>query len=160
MRVADLKGAAQRYEAALTLFSQIDEKLGQANTLLRQADVFDAQDHLEQALKNFEVALAIYQSFEDTYSLAVGLGSLGELWLRNNQPEPGYQAWAQRILLIVVLEPVLFSQMSARTINLAKNHTRTQPDQAAIGCTALLAALQPHLEQASQAGDEQTGYLL
>jgi tetratricopeptide (TPR) repeat protein len=160
MRVADLTQAAERYQAALKLFTQIDAKLGQANTLLRQADVFDAQGHLDQALKNFELALALYQSFNDTYSLAVGLGSLGELWLRNNQPEAGYRAWAQRLLLIIALDPILFSQMSVRTVNLAKNHAHAQPDQAANGCAVLLTELQSSLEQAKQAGDEQTGQLL
>ena len=142
MRVDDLKGAAQRYEAALTLFSQIDAKLGQANTLVSQAKVFDIQGNLEQALKNLEIALGLFQSFDDIYSIALGLGVLGEIWLRNNQPESGYRTWAQRLMLIVTLDPALFGQMASRTINMAKNHARAQPDQAANGCAALLGELQ------------------
>ena len=91
MRVDDLQSAAQRYEAALDLFTQIDAKLGQANTLLSQADLLDAEGDLEQALRNFEMAIAIYQSFNDGYSLAVAFGSLGELWLRNDQAETAYR---------------------------------------------------------------------
>jgi tetratricopeptide (TPR) repeat protein len=157
LRLADLGQAAQRYEAALRLFTEIDAKLGQANTLLSQAKVFDAEGDLERALKNFERALALYHSFNDTYSLAVGLGSLGELWLRHAQPEAAYRAWGQRLILITGLQPVLFTQMSSRTINQAKQHALTQPGQAAAGCAALRAELQPALAEANRGQDPQAG---
>jgi tetratricopeptide (TPR) repeat protein len=159
MRQANLTQAQQHFQAALTLFTQIDDKLGQANTLRSQAHLFDAQGRLDQALKNYETALSLYHSFNDGYSMAVTFGALGELWLRHDRPEAAYQAWAQRLLLIVQLEPVLFGQMSSRTVSQAKDHAQANPDQAALGCAALIDALQPMPEKLEQAGHSEAAGL-
>jgi tetratricopeptide (TPR) repeat protein len=152
--------AAQRYRRALQSATRLHDRSGEANTIKALGDVHGAHGQLDAALKNFEVALQIFKSIGDAYSQAVTLGSLGELWLRYGRPEDGYRAWAQRMLLVIALEPGLAAQMSGRTINLARGHARVHPDQAAAGCAALLSELQPALERAQQDENEQSAFLL
>jgi hypothetical protein len=49
--------------------------------------------------------------------------------------------------------------MSSRTVSQAKDHAQANPDQAALGCAALIDALQPMPEKLEQAGHSEAAGL-
>lgn len=160
MRTDDLSAADQHFQAALKLFTQIDAKLGQANTLVSQAAVLDARGDLDAVQRNFSTALQVFGGMGDVYSQALTYGTIAEMWLRHARAKDAYRAWARRIALIATLEPVLFIQMLARTLGQSRRHAAESAEEAAAGCVVLLQELEPLHEQATQRSDERAAHFL
>jgi tetratricopeptide (TPR) repeat protein len=161
MRIADLAAAAQHYQQALTLFQQIDAKLGQANTLIGLGDLHDRLGRPDEALKSYQAGLNIFEVIQDRYSIArTILLSLGPFLIRQGQIETAFRAYATGLRVTLEMDPQFFIAFQRQVIEIAQELAPVHPDQAAAGCAALLAELQPALEEARQKQDEQLEILL
>jgi tetratricopeptide (TPR) repeat protein len=90
--VDDLKGAAERYEAALARFREIGARLGEANTLRGFGNLYLARNEPDKAWPYLTQALEIHQSMEDRYSIALTLPPVAVCLLAAGQPDQARQA--------------------------------------------------------------------
>jgi tetratricopeptide (TPR) repeat protein len=81
-RTADLAGARADYEAALPIYRQIDERLGEANALKSLGDLKTRTADLAGARADYEAALPIYRQIDERLGEANALKSLGDLKTR------------------------------------------------------------------------------
>ncbi|MBC6940821.1 MAG: tetratricopeptide repeat protein, partial [Anaerolineae bacterium] len=70
--------ALESYNAALTLFRQVGDKLGEANVHLSLGGLKREEKDLAGARKDFEGALSAYRAIGDQYSEARALYRLGD----------------------------------------------------------------------------------
>jgi tetratricopeptide (TPR) repeat protein len=91
--------ALSKYEAALSLFKAVGDRLGEANVLQSRADVLDLQGQTEQALSDYEHALQLYREI-DEYSVARALYYLGRLYLRHDETAQARAALEQAIVIL------------------------------------------------------------
>ena len=71
--------ALERYEAALALYREIGDPLGEANTLQEIGDVFQFLKRSTEALLKYEVALVSYQEIKDRLGEANTLKAIGDV---------------------------------------------------------------------------------
>jgi tetratricopeptide (TPR) repeat protein len=79
MRVDDLDSARENYEKALTIFQEINNNWGTANTCKSLGDLAMRVDDLDSARENYERALTIYQEINNNLGTANTLMSFGYL---------------------------------------------------------------------------------
>jgi len=72
--------ALERYEAALALYHEIDDRLGEANTLQEIGDVFQFFKRSTEALQKYEVALVSYHEIGDHLGEANTLKAIGDVF--------------------------------------------------------------------------------
>ncbi len=85
--------AQQRYEAALALYQEIQDKQGQANCILSLGDIDFRLDRTEQAHQRYEAALALYQEIQDKQGQANCISSLGDIDFRLSRTEQAHQRY-------------------------------------------------------------------
>ena len=83
-RTADLAGARERYDAALPLYREIEDRLGEANTLKALGDLARRTADLSGARERYESALPLYREIEARLGEANTLKALGDLALRTD----------------------------------------------------------------------------
>ncbi|MDL1897771.1 tetratricopeptide repeat protein, partial [Anaerolineae bacterium CFX7] len=82
----DNDAALTSYEQALGLFRDVGDRLGEANTLAAQGQLF-LIDNPERADAMLEQAIADFQQIGDSYSIAAQIGNYGLALLRLQQAE-------------------------------------------------------------------------
>jgi tetratricopeptide (TPR) repeat protein len=147
MRVADLRQAAERYEAALKLFTQIDAKLGQANTQKSLGDLAMRVADLRQAAERYEAALKLFTQIDAKLGQANTLVGLGDLQDRQDKPEQAMQSYQMAL--------GIYTQMSdrysiARTILLSMGPFLTRRSQIEAAFQAYAQGLLVTLEMDAQ----------
>ena len=82
LRRADLVGAGQDYDAALSLFEEVENRLGQAYVLKARGELRLRRDDLVGAGQDYDAALALYQEVKGRLGQANVLLARGNLRLR------------------------------------------------------------------------------
>jgi tetratricopeptide (TPR) repeat protein len=82
VRTARLTEAASAYEAALTAYRALDDRLGEANTQQALGDLYLRTDRLPEAEAAYEAALMAYRGSDDRLGEANSRRALGDLYLR------------------------------------------------------------------------------
>ncbi len=95
----DLQGARQAYGQALAIFRQVDDGLGEANSLKSLGDLMLRSDDLPGARQAFDQALPIYRQINARLGEANALKSLGDLMLRSDDLPGARQAYAQALTI-------------------------------------------------------------
>jgi tetratricopeptide (TPR) repeat protein len=80
LREADLAGARRRYEAALALYPQLGDRLGEANVQKALGDLALREDDLAGARRRYEAALALYPQLGDRLGEANVHGAEARSW--------------------------------------------------------------------------------
>ncbi|KYK28897.1 MAG: hypothetical protein AYK19_20420 [Theionarchaea archaeon DG-70-1] len=99
MRRGDLEGAQKRFEKALTIYQDTDEKMWEANTLWALGDLALKTGDYEGAQKRYKRALKIYQCINKKLGEANAFMRLGILAFRTGDHE-GAQKRYKRALKI------------------------------------------------------------
>ena len=73
------KEALERYEAALALYCEIGDRLGEANTLQAIGDVLQFLNRSTKALERYEATLALYREIGDRLGEANTLQAIGDV---------------------------------------------------------------------------------
>jgi tetratricopeptide (TPR) repeat protein len=68
VRLSDLSGARKDYETALPIYREIQDRLGEANTLQSLANLQRAEGQPEAALQQLQVVLQIHLEIQDRFS--------------------------------------------------------------------------------------------
>jgi len=95
MRTDDLAGARQAYKQALPIFRQIEDRLGEANTLKALGDLKRRTDDLAGARQAYEQALTIFRQIEGRLGEANVLQSMGQLALAEQHPREAFALMLQ-----------------------------------------------------------------
>jgi hypothetical protein len=111
-RLAD---AETRYTTALDLYRQIEDRLGEANTLSALGRFFSASGADDQAEVAFAAALAGFEAIGDRYSAAVTLTYRGQHRVARRRDD-GLLDWRRALDLAVTVDPYLFGQVVTTTL--------------------------------------------
>ena len=99
MRTDDLAGARQAYKQALPIFRQIEDRLGEANTLKALGDLKRRTDDLAGARQAYEQALTIFRQIEGRLGEANTLKALGDLKMRTADLTGARHAYEQALTI-------------------------------------------------------------
>jgi len=99
LRLSELKVAQERYKQALSLFQQIDDKLGKANCIKSLGDVYLRLSELKVAQEQYEQASLLFQQIGDKPGEADCTASLGDVYLRLSDYEAAREAYQQALPL-------------------------------------------------------------
>jgi len=99
MRTDDLAGARQAYKQALPIFRQIEDRLGEANTLQALGDLKRRTDDLAGARQAYEQALPIFRQIEGRLGEANTLKALGDLKMRTADLTGARHAYEQALTI-------------------------------------------------------------
>ncbi len=97
VRTARLSQAEESYARALPIYREIEERLGEANTLKALGDLQVRTDRLSQAEENYARALTIYREIEERLGKANTLNSLGELERARGRPSVAFEFHRQAL---------------------------------------------------------------
>jgi tetratricopeptide (TPR) repeat protein len=92
LRQADLAGAAQDYDQALTLFQAVEDRLGQANVLQARGDLAQGQGELATAMTVYQQALELYDAIGDALGQSNVLAEVARVLTLASQPENAREA--------------------------------------------------------------------
>jgi tetratricopeptide (TPR) repeat protein len=104
LRTDDLVGAAEAYAAALPLYRQIEDRLGEANTLKALGDLKRRTSDLVGAAEAYAAALPLYRQIEDRLGEANTLKALGDLKRRTSDLVGAAEAYAAALPLYRQIE--------------------------------------------------------
>ncbi|KAJ6501389.1 hypothetical protein DFH09DRAFT_1102457 [Mycena vulgaris] len=90
--IDELPNAEKMLKAALNQYAEVNDKLGQANSLRILGELYDRLNRLEEAGRALQSALDLHTEINAKFSQANDLRSLGELYTRLNQLEGAEQA--------------------------------------------------------------------
>ncbi len=104
VRTDRLKEAEQRYTAALPLFRQIEDRLGEANTLRVLGELYVRTDRLKEAEQRYAEALPLSRQIENRLGEANTLEGLGYLYVRTNRWKEAEQRYGEALPLFRQIE--------------------------------------------------------
>ncbi|KAJ6543767.1 hypothetical protein DFH09DRAFT_1367871 [Mycena vulgaris] len=90
--IDELPNAEKMLKAALNLYTEVNDKLGQANSLRILGELYDRLNRLEEAERALQSALDLHTEINVKFSQANDLQSLGELYTRLNRLEGAERA--------------------------------------------------------------------
>ena len=79
--------ALKSYEAAMAIYIEMSNPLGQANVLNNIGMVYGDQGKLEEALKSYETAMAIYIEIGYPLGRAKALNNIGVVYYNQGKVE-------------------------------------------------------------------------
>ncbi len=83
----EYKVALARYEEALPIYQEIEDRLGEANCILAMGDALQMMDEYEAARARYEEALPIFQELEDKLGEANCINALGDVLMNLDEYE-------------------------------------------------------------------------
>ncbi|QDV45129.1 NB-ARC domain protein [Stieleria neptunia] len=104
VRTGRLTEAEQSYAAALPIYQQIEDRLGEANTLRALGDLQVRTDRLTEAEQSYAAALPIYQQIEARLGEANTLRALGDLQVRTDRLTEAEQSYAAALPIYQQIE--------------------------------------------------------
>ncbi|GAB4454049.1 MAG: hypothetical protein OHK0041_18250 [Anaerolineales bacterium] len=95
----EIDAALESYNAALSLFRQVGDKLGEANTYLSLGGLKRAKKDFSGAREDFQNALEMYKKIGDNYSQARALYRLGDIFSDEGRYGEAIEQYEQAALL-------------------------------------------------------------
>lgn len=99
--------ALARYEKAITLFKQLSDSSGEAESLLAVGEVYEDLEDFDQAWGRFDQALAIYTELSDPLGRAKSLRGLASVNLARHQVNEAREKYVMAMELYEGAEPDL-----------------------------------------------------
>ena len=99
VRDYNMAAALASYEAALNLFRQVGDRLGEANTLQAIGDVQNFRDENDAALASYEAALNLFRQVGSRLGEANTLKAIGMFQIYQNELEAGLKMLDQTLQL-------------------------------------------------------------
>lgn len=74
--------ALEHFQTALTLFTDLNNPIEEARVRARMAQVYEAQGRHDDAMKSYQLALHIFETYDDTVDRSVTLFGMGQLEMK------------------------------------------------------------------------------
>ncbi len=99
VRTDRLKAAEQRYGKALSLYRQIADRRGEANTLRALGELYVRTNRLQEAEQRHDETLTLFRQLEERLGKASTLNALGDLYLRTARLKEAEQRYDEALPL-------------------------------------------------------------
>lgn len=95
--------ASLSYQAALSIYRAVGERLGQANVLRALGDLLQFQKDMEAALESYQAALSLYRAVGDRLGQANTLAAQGQVALINDEQTKAAELLDQALTIYRVI---------------------------------------------------------